>query len=52
MLNQIVIVGRLVREPELIETLLDLYEKKTVLLKAMLNEIKKEKKYESNKFFL
>ena len=39
-------------EPELIETLLDLYEKKTVLLKAMLNEIKKEKKYESNKFFL
>ena len=32
--------------PELIETLLDLYEIKIMLLKRMLNEIEKEKEYE------
>ena len=36
--------------PELIETLLDLYEKKIILLKNMLNEIKQEKEYENIKF--
>ena len=38
--------------PELIETLLDLYEKKIMLLKSMLNEIKQEKEYENAKFLL
>ena len=38
--------------PELIATLLDLYEKKIMLLKNMLNEIKKEKEYENYKHFL
>ena len=37
---------------QLIETLLDLYEKKVILLKRMLNEIEKEKKYENNAVFL
>jgi len=32
--------------PELIETLLDLYEIKIMLLKRILNEIEKEKEYE------
>jgi hypothetical protein len=36
--------------PELIRTLLDLYEKKIMLLNRMLNEIKKEKEYENNQF--
>ena len=38
--------------PELIETLLDLYEKKIMLLKNMLNEIKQEKEYENTEFLL
>ena len=38
--------------PELITILLDLYEKKIMLLKNMLNEIKKEKEYENYKHFL
>jgi len=38
--------------PELIETLLDLYEKKIMLLKRMLNEIENLKEYENDKFFL
>ena len=38
--------------PELIRTLLDLYEKKMMLLNRMLNEIEKEKDHENNKFFL
>jgi len=38
--------------PELIETLLDLYEKKIILLKRMLNEIEKEKEYENNQYYL
>jgi hypothetical protein len=38
--------------PELIETLLDLYEKKIMLLNRMLNEIKKEKEYENAKIIL
>ena len=37
-------------DPELIRTLLDLYEKKIMLLNRMLNEIKKEKDHENNKF--
>ena len=37
---------------ELTETLLDLYEKKIMLLKRMLNEIEKEKEYENTKFLL
>jgi len=36
--------------PELIETLLDLYEKKIILLKRMLSEIEKIKEYENNEF--
>ena len=35
--------------PELIETLLDLYETKIMLLKRMLNEIKIEREYENTK---
>ena len=35
--------------PELIETLLDLYEKKIMLLNRMLNEIKNVKEYENYK---
>jgi hypothetical protein len=38
--------------PELIETLLDLYELKIMLLNRMLNEIKKEKEYENVKISL
>ena len=38
--------------PELIETLLDLYEKKIMLLKRMLNEIENVKENENNKYFL
>ena len=38
--------------PELIETLLDLYEKKIMLLKRMLNEINKVKEYENDKIIL
>ena len=38
--------------PELIQTLLDLYEKKIILLKRMLSEIEKEKEYENDKVFL
>ena len=38
--------------PELIQTLLDLYEKKIMLLNRMLNEIKIEKENENNKFIL
>jgi hypothetical protein len=37
-------------DPELILTLLDLYEKKIMLLNRMLNEIKIEKENENNKF--
>ena len=37
--------------PELLETLLDLYGKKIMLLNRMLNEIKKIKEYENNMFF-
>ena len=37
-------------DPELILTLLDLYEKKIMLLNRMLNEIKIEKDNENNKF--
>jgi hypothetical protein len=38
--------------PELVRTLLDLYEKKIMLLKRMLNEIEKEKEYENDKISL
>ena len=38
--------------PELIETLLDLYDKKIMLLKRMLNEIENVKEYENNECFL
>ena len=38
--------------PELIETLLDLYEKKIMLLKRMLNEIDNVKEYENAKINL
>jgi hypothetical protein len=38
--------------PELIETLLKLYETKIMLLKRMLNEINKEKEYENTKIIL
>ena len=38
--------------PELINTLLDLYEKKIMLLKRMLNEIEIKKENENNKYFL
>jgi hypothetical protein len=38
--------------PELIETLLDLYETKIMLLNRMLNEINQEKENENNKFIL
>jgi len=38
--------------PELIETLLDLYEKKIMLLKRMLNEIENVKENENNRYFL
>ena len=39
-------------DPELIRTLLDLYEKKIMLLNRMLNEIKIEKDHENNKFVI
>jgi len=38
--------------PELIETLLNLYEMKIMLLKRMLNEINQEKENENNQFIL
>jgi hypothetical protein len=38
--------------PELIKTLLNLYETKIMLLKRMLNEINQEKENENNKFIL
>ena len=38
--------------PELIETLLNLYETKIMLLKRMLNEINQEKENENNQFIL
>jgi len=37
--------------PELINTLLELYEQKILLLKRMLNEIEKVKEYENNECF-
>ena len=38
--------------PELVETLLNLYEMKIMLLKRMLNEINQEKENENNQFIL
>ena len=39
-------------KPELLETLLDLYEKKIMLLKRILNEIEQKREYENKKIVL